>query len=307
MLLVIFMSILTFNFKVQGGIVANENKDLAKSAFVKGTEYFSQEKYIEAAKQFWVAYEIKRTWKLLYNIAQSEAAAKKYGLALEAFEKYIAESGDDISKDRRDEVIDEIKALSEMVGDITVTGKSGEIVKIDQVVRGRLPLISSIPVAAGLSHSVSVTSFDGKILYQREIRLRSGQVVNINVNDSKNKKFSSGKLKTAGLIIFFSGSALLAGGTVTGIWALHQQKKLDENCSGELCSGSMQDVEASRNNLALTADILFFTGGVLLTSGIIMLIVNKMRTKKIDKRADIPAIYPVVTKKSGSVFVRVNF
>ena len=71
--------------------LADEGVDeQAVSAFNQGKEFFRSNKYLEASAAFRKAYGLKKTWKLQYNIGQSEAAAKRYGLALEALEHYLS-------------------------------------------------------------------------------------------------------------------------------------------------------------------------------------------------------------------------
>ena len=54
---------------------------------------YGDKKFKEAADAFRLANHLRRSWKLLYNIGQCEAAAKRYGMALDAFERYVAEGG----------------------------------------------------------------------------------------------------------------------------------------------------------------------------------------------------------------------
>jgi tetratricopeptide (TPR) repeat protein len=81
---------------------AEDQPDEAMAFFKKGIDLFNAEKYEDAASAFRRAYELKPNWKLNYNIGQSEAAAKRLGLALQAFEAYLSQGGDDISTERRD-------------------------------------------------------------------------------------------------------------------------------------------------------------------------------------------------------------
>ena len=66
-------------------------KDKAVQAFQEGKRLYGDKKFKEAADAFRLANHLRRSWKLLYNIGQCEAAAKRYGMALDAFERYVAE------------------------------------------------------------------------------------------------------------------------------------------------------------------------------------------------------------------------
>ncbi|MCK9461397.1 MAG: hypothetical protein M0R80_17340 [Proteobacteria bacterium] len=84
---------------------AQDEADPAKAAFGLGGELFDKGDYAAAADAFREANRLKPSWKLFYNIGQAEAAGRRYGLALEAFERYLIEGGDEIAADRNDEVI----------------------------------------------------------------------------------------------------------------------------------------------------------------------------------------------------------
>ena len=57
------------------------------------------ERFLEAVRAFRSANEINPSWKIEFNIGQCEAALKRYGLAMEAFEKYLALGGDEVPTD----------------------------------------------------------------------------------------------------------------------------------------------------------------------------------------------------------------
>ena len=78
---------------------ADDMSDALK-AFENAKVLFHELKYKEAADSFREAYKLKPNWKLLYNIGQSEAAGKRHGLALQAFESYLSQGGDDIEESR---------------------------------------------------------------------------------------------------------------------------------------------------------------------------------------------------------------
>ena len=49
----------------------------AKQAYTDGVELFDRGEYAQAADKFREAYRLKPTWKVLYNVGQSEAAASR--------------------------------------------------------------------------------------------------------------------------------------------------------------------------------------------------------------------------------------
>ncbi len=142
----------------------------ARAAFDEGRELFHAKKYVEAADAFRRAYELKKTWKLFFNIAQCEAGAKRYGMAVEAFGRYLAEGGDEVSDDRLEETIAEIKRLKALSGMLVVTAPDGAVVSVDGVEQGTVPLMSPVMVAAGVPHTVEI-KLDGQLIFSQSLRL----------------------------------------------------------------------------------------------------------------------------------------
>ena len=145
-----------FTALLSSAIPARTDDAAARRAFREGKEQFTTGKFVEAAQSFRLAYELKPNWKLLYNIGQSEVAAKRYGLALQSFEKYLAEGGDDLSRERQTEVLTEIKRLREMVGSVNVRGPDGCEVLVDgEPIVNRWRRQEDVPAATALSDDIS--------------------------------------------------------------------------------------------------------------------------------------------------------
>ncbi|MBN2343399.1 MAG: hypothetical protein JXX29_21010 [Deltaproteobacteria bacterium] len=161
-----------------------DDAEAAKASFNEGTRLFAAEKYAEAAEQFRMAYQVKPSWKIMYNIAQAESAAKRYGLALQAFELFLADGGDEIGMERRDEVLAEVRRLRDMVASLDVQGPAGGEVWVDGVKRGTLPLEGFIKVTAGKRHSVLVM-LDGNEVLNQNVRLSGGDAVSISAEMSE--------------------------------------------------------------------------------------------------------------------------
>ena len=81
---------------------ADEDERKAREAFQRGAEFYGQAQYAKAAEAFREAYRLRPSWRLFFNIGQCSAAAKEYGLALEAFESYLSEGGDEVPVEKRD-------------------------------------------------------------------------------------------------------------------------------------------------------------------------------------------------------------
>jgi hypothetical protein len=161
------------------GPVNADKTDDAVAQFKRGVGLFKSGSHGEAVEAFRRANELKPSWKLQYNIGQCEAALKRYGLAIEAFECYLAEGGDEVPAERRDEVLSELDRLRKMVGFIRIIGGSGIVVYVDRVERGTTPMKSSIQVTAGVEHWIWLVK-DGRKLLTVNEKLSGGETVELN-------------------------------------------------------------------------------------------------------------------------------
>jgi len=295
-----------------------DDEAAAKAAFDQGTELFEGERFPEAAEAFREAYRLKPTWKLLFNIAQSEAASKRYGLSLEAFERYLAEGGDEISAERRDEVLDEVKRLREMVGSLEIACPEGAAVSIDGIERGTCPLSGSLLVVAGVDHRVEAVQ-DGETLLSRTVKVSGGQSKSLDVEEEEPEEPVAGQpdppeiqvstgddsLKTAGWVTTGIGAALLVAGGATGGMALSANSDLVDECSGDAqCTESARGDDVDRrDNLALATDIMIGVGAAAAIVGVVMVIVGKKRD---GGEADV-ALGPAVSPDGAGATVEWRF
>lgn len=109
-------------------------------------------------------------WTLLFNIGQSEAAGKRYGLAYEAFEEYLSRGGNELSAERVELVRAEISRLRELIGAVKILAPSGAIVTIDGLERGSAPLAGSLKIAVAVVHTIEV-HHDGVRILSKNIRV----------------------------------------------------------------------------------------------------------------------------------------
>jgi hypothetical protein len=282
--------------------------DEAKAAFEEGANLFASGDYPEAAKAFRRAYEIKPSWRLLYNIGQSEAAAKRHGLAMDAFEKYLSQGGDDVDEARRLEVTAEIERMRTIVGTVEISAPENSQVVIDGVERGTTPLPGRLKVAAGIEHKVEIRKRN-KVLLARTVSVGSREnllidatedtaaapVVADDTGDGEEPEDSDedeaeadepqSALETAGWVTLGVGGAMVITGGVTGLVALSRNKQLVNECNdADGCDpADYRDVRDTRDAMATTSTVMFAVGAAAATAGVIMLIMAP------DDEADAPA------------------
>jgi tetratricopeptide (TPR) repeat protein len=152
--------------------------------FKKGIDFYKSGNMEEAVKAFRRAEALKSSWKLQYNIGQCEASLRRFGLAIEAFELYLGEGGDDVLLERRDEVLKELDRLRRMVGTISIKGEPGVDIFVDTLKRGNTSVQSAIKVTAGVEHEISFFK-DGRKLGSVTLVVSGGEVVVLPVDPKK--------------------------------------------------------------------------------------------------------------------------
>jgi hypothetical protein len=150
----------------------------ARAAFQDGVKQFDAGRYQEAADAFREADRLSPSWRIYYNIGQCEAALKRYGDALDAFDRYLAEGGDEIPDARENEVLAEVARLRLKVGSVEVRGEPGITVIIDGNPRGVTPVDAGIRVSGGVPHKLELVR-DGAVLLDREFTLGAGQQISV--------------------------------------------------------------------------------------------------------------------------------
>ena len=175
-------------FGIHAGIVCAQSDELsAKDHFDEGTALYSAGQYEDAAVHFRLAHELKPSWKLWFNIGQSEAACRRFGLALEAFEKYLALGGDNVTAERFQDVVTEMRRLRELVGKLDIaSGPDGAQVVVDGIARASLPLEVDLRVTAGIPHDLKIVG-DDNIIHQQTVTVGSTSSVSITLDDTSGK------------------------------------------------------------------------------------------------------------------------
>ena len=308
-------------------------EDDAKKAFDAGKKLYSKSDFDRATQKFREAYRIRPTWKLLYNIAQSEVAAKRYGMAIDDFEQYLIEGGDEIPADRQDKVREELKRLREMVGTVQVKAPNGSTVWVDGTQRGTAPLVGGILIPAG-RHRIEARVND-EVVSEISAKVRVGSEITVDlmpsveshdavavttVDDTTSGEPSTPestsqedntiadtqdpgkKMKLAGIVTIAVGGAALIAGGVTGGLALGKEKTLEEECTG-VCDDSMKTTRNQRDNLALTTNILWGVGAAAVTTGLILWVVGHKRSTQ----EQTARLHPVIAQGYAGMHLQLQY
>ena len=315
------------------GTTASANE--AKKAFEEGTALYRNDQFAEAAEAFRRAHALKPAWKILFNIGQCSAAAKQYGMALEAFEAYLSQGGDDVPYEKRRNVIGEIKILREMVGYLDIRAPDGCSVMIDNHKRGDTPLPGPIPVGSGVNHRLEIMQSELDVL-KKTIRVNSGQTIVISAlekepadetpatedhpgedepsagedvsheveGDARSKSMTP--LRIAGVVTAGVGLGTLGGALYTGLKTMTLSDKLDKKtCVGTSCDDETDEMD----KFQLITNVLLGVGGTLVVAGATMLIFSFVAGSKSDSEPEDEevGVYPIIGPQSASLSLTYSF
>jgi hypothetical protein len=284
---------------------ADDDAD-AKVLYKEGVLHFEAGRFEEASKAFRAAYDAKPSWKLQYNIGQSEAAARRYGQALDAFEKYLAGGGDEIPAKRREEVLSEVQRLRLMVGVVEVKAPAGSELVVDGFSLGKTPFPGPMRVAVG-GH-VAVVMYDGKELLRQQINVAGGMTTSLDAGETPapaeakvappptseagateasvkpvpkpdtapTKEDDTGKKggRVWTWVMLGAGAAIVAGGAITGGISMGKEKDLEADCKDKQCPEGREGDADTIRTMNLTADILYGVGAAAIVTGFVLFFVE---------------------------------
>lgn len=308
---------------------ADEAKDKALKLHRQGVELFKSGKYIEASDAFRQAQATRPTWKLYYNIGQCEASAKRYGLALEAFESYLVEGGDEVPDDRREYVVSEIGRIQPLIGVLNVQAPGGTEVLVDGALRATMPLAGPVRLAVG-RHEVVLKKGDETLL-AKTVNVAGGMTTTVEYvmietpatptpqpepaaetpaspEPAEAPPVQSGsRLGMLGWVGIGVGAAAGLTGVITGSLALSRRNELEDNCpQPEACAPEHRDLKESADNLALVTDILIPVGVAFAATGVVLLILNRSGEKEQSDGVDV-GIAPWAGPRTAGLTVEGRF
>lgn len=233
----------------------------------RGLELYDESDYRLALIEFERAYEIGKSYKILYNIGQVHFQLKAYAKARSVLTRYLAEGGDAISAERRAEVERDLATLQTRTAHLTVrVNVEGAEVWVDDTLVGRAPLDETLVDAGRLRIKVSRTGYASTV---RDVSVVGGdaQTITIELMAMKPEIIVTAPATSSGpptlAIVSWIGAGALAAGTIgTGIAATSASSSYDTQ-RGTPITGSPEqargDLERQRDlvrGLAITTDVL---------------------------------------------------
>ena len=299
-----------------------KGKDPARVHFDQGVKLYEDGQYEQAAIAFARAYEIKPSYKILFNIGQAEAELEHYALALDAFTRYLAEGGAEVPPERVQLVKSEVERLNVLVGMVNIQcAIEGAKIRIDNETIGETPIAGPFFVDIG-KHEVVVSKGQDELL--REIvRVAGGQTITLEVGLEQaaavapadggesepaqeaaepEPKDEGGKKRVWTWVALGVGAAVgIAGGAVGGA-AMARKNSLEEECAGNHCLQSSKGEADAIRTMNLTADILYGVAGAAAVTALILFFVEPD-----DEPQAAVAVTPAVTAAGAGLMVGGRF
>jgi hypothetical protein len=122
----------------------------ARGRFQRGLELFDERDLDGAMVEFRRAYELAKSYRILFNLGQVAAEKHDYAAALELFGRYLKDGAGRIPEERLRTVQEEMAKLRQRVGqiEVTVAVKDAEVLVDDESV-GWAPLPAPLTVNVG--------------------------------------------------------------------------------------------------------------------------------------------------------------
>jgi len=242
--------------------------------FERGVGLYGEADYRAALVEFRRAYEIAPNAAVLYNLGQTYYQLQNYASALDAFERYLAESGD--SPSHKTEVETAIGTLKTRVGKLAVTTNlDASEVTVDDELVGKTPIPTAVAVSVG-RRKITVLH-DGHSPEVRYVDIAAGETAKLAIDfpalggsaQPSDKPGQPGSHERPTKTLWIVSGALAAGAITMGVLGYVASRDLQDARNTFPATPGDLDSKASRvTTFGLIADIAgaaaLVTGGVAL-------------------------------------------
>lgn len=263
--------------------------DAAAEHFERGVTLFKEQAYRAAIVEFQRAYDLAPDYRLLYNLGRAKQQLQDYLGAADNYEAYLEQGGSEIALERRTQVEEILSSLSGRVARINVTvNRAGAEVFVDDVKVGVAPLGALVRTNVG-SHRVSARAADGSMGAQI-VDVAGGDIAEITLkladapspalattsapSESRSRPWSlQKKLALTGVV---AGAGILAASLATGLLALRDQHRLDDQVGTlGVDRAAVADQRDKVDTLSLTTDVLIGAGAACVVLGSVLWLAGK--------------------------------
>jgi hypothetical protein len=296
--------------------VADNVDEEAKIQFKQGVTLYKDGDFEQAAIAFERAYELKPSYRILFNIAQTENERKHYAAALKAYHRYLKDGGDQIEAERRAEVEKEFTRLKALVGGITVkTDIKGAVVFVDGFRHAETPFTKPILVDLG-EHEVLIKQGTEE-LHRETIKVAGGQKVVVDLDagasevasapidgpaePDKEERDSPKRVWT--WVALGVGGAAAVGAGITGGLTLGKAGDIEDDCGGTECPSSQKSAVDDAKTLGNVTNVLIGVAAVGIAAGIVLFFVEP----GLGGEKDTAVVTPVAMSNGGGIVVSGSF
>ncbi len=205
-------------------------------------------RYEDAFKAFYRAYELTPSWKILGNLGLSAMKLERYTDGIEAYERYLAESGSNLDPAERRQIEKDLSIMRGTTGHVTllVSGTSEVSLEDTRLRAVGGPIVNTYAVPAGgriglrlAAGKHSLVASGGGRSASLELTVKAGESVEKTLelggtsapplavssaseptSNAEPAQGSSSTLRTTGLIVGGVGVAALVGGGIAGFLGL---------------------------------------------------------------------------------------
>jgi len=253
--------------------------DEAVARFERGVQLYEAENYEGALVEFNASYKLTNNYKLLYNIGICQNALKDYSAATEAFTKYLAEGGAEVSEARKKDVQDRLAKLSLMVTRVKVTtdAPAGSTLLVDDQPVGTIPLPDSIPIKIGrrqfsitvngktITKSVDVVSGDQRAAVS--LLVADSAKISPSTKDQTTPPVTDDSAPSFPWALWGLTAALGAGAAVTGYLAIDARNDLGEKrATFGVDKAALEDDQNKAQTFGIVTDVLL--GATVISAGV---------------------------------------
>ena len=165
----------------------------ARGCFQRGLELFDERDLDGAMVEFRRAYELAKSYRILFNLAQVAAERHDYAAALQYFARYVKDGAGQIPPERLRSVEEDVTKFRQRVGqlEVSVAAKDAEVL-VDDVSAGWAPLSGPLTVNVG-RRRVTIRTKEG-VSAPQFVDVPSGERVLVELKPplaGRTKRFSS--------------------------------------------------------------------------------------------------------------------
>lgn len=162
----------------------------ARTRYEKGKQLYKEGAFDAALAELQRSYELAPSYKILYNIALVQRARNDFAGTLNAYEKYLADGGKELSAARKQEVQKELENLRTLVVRVEIkTNVPDADVSVDDVPAGKSPL-AGLVLNPG-SHRISASK-EGRRSAVKVIKVAGGDAVTVELELAEASPSQSG-------------------------------------------------------------------------------------------------------------------